>query len=160
MDPQPLALNLSVVCVYNAEGVKGQPLWDRVWSKVTFPDDLDHCWIWHGALSQKRRGDRRPVIQVAGRGSKIALVARLVCEWYQGPPPSDEHEAGHTCPDGENNLCVNPRHLRWMTRSENEQVKERRVCHGQPRENGMFVRRRRRTHPLDIEPTGGLSSES
>lgn len=96
------------------------PLWDRVWSKVDQSAGFDACWLWRGAHSLKRRGHKRPVIQTAGRGSKVALVARIMCEWRNGPPPSRAHEAGHICPDGENHRCVNPRHLVWMTRSENE----------------------------------------
>lgn len=104
--------------------MKGQTLWERVWGKVTVPDDVTQCWEWTGAKSLKRRGGKRPVIQVGKRGSPIKLVARLVCEWYQGPPPTPAHEAGHTCPQGENSLCVSPHHLEWMTRTENEQYKQ------------------------------------
>lgn len=91
-------------------------LWDRVWSKVALPEGLSFwaaylredqraCWPWTGARSKKRSRRRgvqyyRPVVQMAGRGSKVVNVARLVCEWYQGPPPTPEHEAGHTCPEG------------------------------------------------------------
>lgn len=105
---------------------RGQTLWERVWLKVEIPDPAGlytQCWRWRGALSQKRGGRHRPVIQLGKRGSKIVVVARLVCEWQHGPPPTPEHEAGHTCPDGELSLCVSPHHLRWMTREENEQHK-------------------------------------
>lgn len=107
-------------------------LWKRVWSKVDFPAPgfpFDHpanvvgCWNWLGACSLKRRGQRRPHIQLGKRGSRVVLVARLICERFHGPPPSPFHEAGHTCPEGENALCVNPSHLEWMTRVENEQHK-------------------------------------
>lgn len=100
--------------------MKGQSLWDRLWAKVVFPENPDDCYGWIGALSLKRRGTKRPVIQVGGRGSKIMIVYRLVCEGYQGPAPSPLHEAGHTCPNKENPVCCNPRHVRWMTRAENE----------------------------------------
>ncbi len=99
------------------------PLFDRVSTKIAFPTDLDACWPWTGAKSQKRRGQLRPVIQEGPRGSKIWNVARWMLETYVGPAPTSAHEAGHTCPDGEFDLCVNPRHLVWMTRLENEQHK-------------------------------------
>jgi hypothetical protein len=104
--------------------VRGQSLWDRVWAKVAIPENPHDCWEWNGARSLKRDGVKRPVIQVAGRRSPIKHVARVVCEWYQGPPPSSAHEAGHTCPQGENCNCVSPYHLVWMTRIENEQYKQ------------------------------------
>lgn len=103
------------------------PLWDRLLKKVQIPSRSDGCWIWIGAYSTKRRGQKRPIIREAGQGSRILNAARVVCEHYHGPPPSSFHEAGHTCPDGENFRCVAPEHLRWMSRVENEQYKSRRV---------------------------------
>lgn len=90
----------------------------RVVEKIV-EDRVTGCWLWGGACVKSRRG-RRPVVQLGGRGSRVVLVARLLLTWYAGPPPSDLHEAGHTCPDGENSLCVNPGHLAWQTREENE----------------------------------------
>ncbi len=101
-------------------------LWDRLWAKVTFPEDPHDCWLWTGAKSKKRRGQRRPAIQIGGRKTPVVNAARLVCEWLHGPPPNELYEAGHTCPEGENDLCVNPLHLQWMTRVENEQFKQQR----------------------------------
>lgn len=43
---------------------------------------------------------------------------RFMCELANGPPPSDEHEAAHSCGNGDGGCC-NPRHLSWKTRSEN-----------------------------------------
>lgn len=97
-------------------------LWSRVWSKVTLPDDPDACILWAGALSLKRLGRRSPVIHDSGH---TRSVARVVCIWFHGAPPTEGHEAGHTCPGGENALCINPRHLEWMTREENERYKRR-----------------------------------
>jgi hypothetical protein len=96
------------------------PLAERVARKVV--KDPSGCWLWTGALSLKRRG-RRPVIQVGGRGTRVISVARWTCEQKNGPPPTPEHEAGHTCPGGERDDCVNPDHLTWMTRVENELFK-------------------------------------
>ncbi len=100
------------------------PLWDRVWAKVIFTANPNECWVWTGAKSKKRRGQMRPVIQLGARGTKVVAVARLICELFQGPPPSEFHEAGHTCPNGERDDCVNPNHLIWQTRVENEQWKQ------------------------------------
>lgn len=98
-------------------------LWARLWSKCTLPDDENACILWKGALSLKRLGRRSPVMHVGGR---TVSVARIVCEWFHGP--AFGREAGHTCPTGENALCVNPRHLQWMTRAENEQYKRSQQC--------------------------------
>src|SRR5579859_4466599 len=96
-----------------------RPILERIWAKVEYPSDdkliNSRCWIFTGALSHKRRGQRRPVIhRGAFTGDRaIVNVARVVCEAYHGPPPTPQHEAGHTCPDGENARCINPRHLAW-----------------------------------------------
>lgn len=42
---------------------------------------------------------------------------RLSCEMRHGPPPG-RYDAAHTC---RTPACINPRHLRWATRSENQQ---------------------------------------
>lgn len=44
------------------------------------------------------------------------LVHRLVCEAFNGPPPSDEHHVAHGDGTRRNNCADN---LRWVTRSEN-----------------------------------------
>lgn len=106
--------------------MKITPLWVRVWTKVTIRAKHE-CWNWTGAYASKRkRGDwqmRRPSVRIGGRTTKATNPARLICEWFHGPPPSPVHEAGHTCPNGENECCVNPDHLKWMTREENERYK-------------------------------------
>jgi hypothetical protein len=94
--------------------------------KIHFPDDPHECWEWTGTVAGASSTNHpwpvtaRPRITVQG---KVLNVARVVCEWYHGPPPTSKHEAGHICPKGENARCVNPDHLRWMTRVENEQHK-------------------------------------
>lgn len=103
---------------------EGTPtLFNRVDSKIEY-DAATGCGNWIGAYSEKRRG-KRPVIQLGGRGSRVVLVARLQLQRYFGPPPTDTHEAGHTCPNGENSRCVNYEHLQWMTRTENEHHKSK-----------------------------------
>lgn len=53
-------------------------------------------------------------------------VHRLVCEAVNGPPPTPEHQAAHSC--GKGHLgCVARNHLRWATRIENEADK---ILHG------------------------------
>ena len=44
---------------------------------------------------------------------------RLVCEIAHGAPPDQALQAAHSCGNGAQG-CVNPKHLRWATRVENE----------------------------------------
>lgn len=49
---------------------------------------------------------------------------RVVCELAHGQPPSQSHEAAHSCG---NRNCVNKGHLRWATTAENHADK---LVHG------------------------------
>lgn len=51
-------------------------------------------------------------------GRKKLLVSRLVCERYQGAPPTPRHVAAHSCGKG-HQACVAPWHLTWKTHREN-----------------------------------------
>lgn len=67
----------------------------------------------------------------AGRGigtykGRTMLASRAVCMEAHGEPPSKRHEAAHSCGNGHLG-CVNPYHLRWATRKENEADK---LAHG------------------------------
>lgn len=44
---------------------------------------------------------------------------RFVCEQVNGPAPTDQHQAAHSCGNG-NKACVTPRHLYWATHTENQ----------------------------------------
>jgi hypothetical protein len=58
------------------------------------------------------------------RSRKAALMSRLVCEETHGLPPTPKHDAAHKTRSGcLGKLCVNPWHIRWATRSENERDK-------------------------------------
>jgi len=49
---------------------------------------------------------------------KQSIASRVMCEMAHGKPPTEKHEAAHSC--GKGHLgCVNPKHLRWATRKEN-----------------------------------------
>lgn len=77
----------------------------------------DDCVLWPFSKTSWGYGH----LQVDG---KMRQVHRLACEHLHGPPPTDLHQAAHTCGV---RLCVNSRHLRWATRKENEADK---VKHG------------------------------
>lgn len=59
-----------------------------------------------------------------GMSSKRAY--RVICEIHNGPPPSPNHEASHSCGKGREG-CVHPMHLVWKTHAENEADK---LIHG------------------------------
>lgn len=45
--------------------------------------------------------------------------SREMCILAHGEPPTPEHQAAHSCGNGREG-CINPRHLRWATRGENQ----------------------------------------
>lgn len=92
---------------------------ERFYREVVLPYAGDECLTWpfgkdiwgYGHL--KRNGRQR-------------LTHRLVCEDVHGEPPTEKHEAAHSCGNGHLG-CVNPKHLCWKTHRENEADK---VLHG------------------------------
>jgi hypothetical protein len=66
------------------------------------------CLIWPFGVSEG-------TIQLSGSVN----VFRLMCEHRNGPPPTDKHQAAHSC-GRRHEGCVNPHHLSWKTNSENQ----------------------------------------
>lgn len=81
------------------------------WVKNAISYDGDDCLIWPFARSGQKYGCMR------FRGS-TQLAHRVVCELVHGSPPSPLSQAAHSCGKGHEG-CVNPRHLRWDSRSGN-----------------------------------------
>lgn len=74
---------------------------------VALASNTDQCILWpHGQTNNgyPSMGPSRP------------RAHRYVCEQKYGPAPKGKTDAAHSC---RNRLCINPRHLRWATRSEN-----------------------------------------
>lgn len=44
---------------------------------------------------------------------------RYMCELKNGPPPTPQHQAAHSCGRG-HDACVHPKHLSWKTNAENQ----------------------------------------
>jgi hypothetical protein len=63
-------------------------------------------------------------------------AARLVCELAHGAPPTAKHEAAHSCGNGHIG-CVNPNHLRWATKTENEGDKLGHGTHNRGENHGI-----------------------
>lgn len=87
--------------------------------EVVLQAPADTCVIWPYANNGVGYG----VISIDG---EMRLVTRVVCEAVNGPPPTDRHEAAHSCGNGHQGCCT-PAHLHWATHSENELEK---IAHG------------------------------
>lgn len=77
------------------------------------------CLNWPFSRNENGYGQ----FKVAGQST---LASRVMCEAAHGAPPSPTHQAAHSCGNGARG-CMNPQHLRWATRVENEADK---VEHG------------------------------
>lgn len=73
----------------------------------------DDCIEWPFSKSGKRGYGS------AHFGGRTRTASNAMCEVAHGPAPTPWHEAAHSCGNG-HLACVNPRHLRWATRSENQ----------------------------------------
>lgn len=100
-----------------AKAAKGEP--ERFLREVALPYDGDECLIWPYARSRNGYGNMK-------RGDRNVVVSRLVCEMVKGAPPSDIHEAAHSCGRGHDG-CITPRHLSWKMPAENNRDK---ISHG------------------------------
>jgi len=85
---------------------------------AAFAHNADECLLWPF-------GNKRGYGQILYEGKK-KFVHRLVCEQAHGKPPTPQHEAAHSCGNGDKG-CVAKAHLSWKTRRENEADK---LIHG------------------------------
>lgn len=95
----------------------GEP--ERFYQEKVIPYDGDNCLYW--PYNRGTDGYGRMVA-----GSKTSIVSRRVCEEINGPPPTPEHEAAHSCGNGKLG-CVTKGHLSWKT---NIQNKDDELAHG------------------------------
>lgn len=85
----------------------------RYFREVVVPYDGTECLIWPFA----RNAGGYAVIKASAGATMLA--SRRICEAAYGAPPSDAHEAAHSCGNGANG-CVAKRHLGWATSTENK----------------------------------------
>lgn len=74
--------------------------------------------------------------RITDKSGGTELVSRRVCEMVHGPAPSADHYAAHSCGQGHEG-CVNPKHLRWATPSENQMDRIAHGTHGLGERNPM-----------------------
>lgn len=96
---------------------------------VVFPyEDKDECLLWPFNKTSDGYG------RIGIDGKRVA-VHRRVCEEVNGLPPTEKHEAAHSCGNG-HLACVNPNHLSWKTRAENFADKLIHDTHNRGERNG------------------------
>lgn len=89
---------------------RGEP--EEFYQTVVLPHDGVECLIWPFARNELGYG------RMFAKDGKTTLVHRRACEDRNGPPPTPEHEAAHSCGKGHEG-CVSPAHARWATATEN-----------------------------------------
>jgi hypothetical protein len=90
-----------------------KPAEDFLRDHVTYAGD--NCVIW--PFAKKGGGRGRALYGAVKIGGIQKQAHRCMCILANGEPPTPSHEAAHSC---HNPACINPRHLRWATRLENE----------------------------------------
>lgn len=91
----------------------------RAFLEAAIQSNTDECIIW--PFSTTKDGYGR--MKIGGRKGRPQTVNRLVALWAHGEPPGDGYHAAHDPLVCTSKACVNPRHIRWATRSENERDK-------------------------------------
>lgn len=87
----------------------------------------EECLRWPFNVCEHGRG-------TATLNGRQMSAPKVMCVLAHGEPPSPAHEAAHSCGKGHEG-CINPNHLRWATRKENEADK---LAHGTLR-RGMAI---------------------
>jgi transposase len=95
----------------------------------------DECLPWPFSV------DRRVGRGMVGYNGATYWAHRFMCELAHGKPPTPKHQAAHECGKGHYG-CVNPRHLKWKTNSENQLDRRR---------NGNMLRNRNGPRPTLTE---------
>jgi len=95
----------------------------RYFQDVVLSYEGNECLIWPFARNAKGYGIMRG-----------GIVSRIVCERANGPPPTPEHQAAHSCGKG-HEACCTKRHLSWKTQTENNADK---LIHGTSRRGRTF----------------------
>ena len=84
----------------------------REWVEDAIRSDTTQCIVVPGITTRPKYTDPDT--------KKTVRAARAVCEAVHGPPPTPKHQTAHAPGVCHNMLCINPAHLRWATREENQ----------------------------------------
>lgn len=96
--------------VHSGRTADGAPL---TFLEAALKSETDDCIEWPFGLTSTGYGK----LTYNGR---VRKAARLVLELRVGPAPSQMHVAAHAPVICHNPKCINHRHLRWATRTENQ----------------------------------------
>lgn len=83
------------------------------WLRDNVNHNGDDCLIWPYHRAKNGYGT---IIHPERKSCTTA--ARLMCEYANGQPKTENQHAAHICGNGHEG-CVNPKHLRWATAKEN-----------------------------------------
>lgn len=97
----------------NGDAVRSGPLRSKPhnWIIKHSTHTGDDCLIW--PFSRNAGGYGK--VELGGYNSAHRYMTKIV----YGDPPTNKHHAAHSCHNGHLG-CVNPKHLRWATQTENE----------------------------------------
>lgn len=88
---------------------------------VVMTNESDECLFWPYSTTVKGY----PCFYANGAQR---LAHRVLCERVNGPPPTLQHHAAHSCGNGRKG-CVNRRHVSWKTAAENAADKDMHGTH-------------------------------
>jgi hypothetical protein len=113
----------------------GDPLQVGRWTKPGEPrrfieyaieSTADTCITWPYGKNTQGYG----IVMIDGRNN---FAHRYVCQVAHGTPPTPIHHAAHGCG---NKVCINPKHLRWASNTENQADKLRHGTHSRGEKHG------------------------
>lgn len=110
------------------------------WLRQHADHKSDDCLVWP-LFRDPLRG-----YGVVGVNGQLFKAHRLMCEIAHGPASSPDHEVAHSCGRGHEG-CVNPKHLSWKTRSENQRDRLRHGTSG----TGLRGKSRYKLSPTQVD---------
>jgi len=81
------------------------------WMRRHLNHEGEGCLPWPFAVNHRGYG----AVYFRGR---TRIASRVMCILAHGEPPSEDHQAAHSCGKGHEG-CVHPGHLSWATQTEN-----------------------------------------